>query len=624
MSKSSGVLTFINSFSQRSDFEGQMAAINKSLAVIQFNMDGTVLTANQNFLDVLGYSLDEIKGRHHRMFVAPAESSSTAYQAFWGRLNAGEFSQGEYMRVAKDGREIWIQATYNPIIGSNGKPFKVVKYATDITAQKLKAAESESLVAAIRQSQAAIEFTLDGIITDANDNFLKTVGYSLAEIKGQHHRMFVDPDYARSAEYQAFWDQLRNGRYDAGQYHRRGKGGRAIWLQASYNPILDASGRPIRVVKFATDVTEQVRTVERVQALVEGALEGNLVDRLPTTNLTGNLLHLSVGVNTLLDGMSAMVSQLKVAVEQVRSGADEISRGNTNLSQRTEEQAASLEETAASMEEMTATVRQTAENASRASQLAMSARSQAEKGGAVVAQAVSAMQGINSSSTKIADIIGVIDAIAFQTNLLALNAAVEAARAGEQGRGFAVVAAEVRSLASRSAEAAKEIKTLIQDSVQRVAQGTKLVDESGTTLSGIVDAVKNVTDIVSEISSAAHEQAAGIDQVNKAVTSMDEVTQQNAALVEEAAAAAQALLEEAQQLDHMMAKYSLDALSESLASPRVVRPKPATRPIVERRSGNRPWTPPAKPRTQSSASSAVSRAAAPSKAVNGNDEWAEF
>jgi methyl-accepting chemotaxis protein len=248
------------------------------------------------------------------------------------------------------------------------------------------------------------------------------------------------------------------------------------------------------------------------------------------------------------------------------------------------------------MEQMTSTVRQNADNAAQANQLAAAARAQAEKGGEVVAEAVSAMQGINSASTKIADIIGVIDEIAFQTNLLALNAAVEAARAGEQGRGFAVVASEVRTLASRSAEAAKEIKGLIQDSVTRVAQGSKLVDQSGHTLAEIVSSVKKVTDIVSEIAAASQEQASGIDEVNKAVTSMDEVTQQNAALVEEAAAAAESLLDQTRQLDEMMGKYKVagGGAGRAPARPIAAAPatrawsKPAARPTVAARSAPRP------------------------------------
>jgi len=437
----------------------------------------------------------------------------------------------------------------------------VAQMQTDLKARTEKeraaAAESDGMLAAIGKSMAQIEFDLDGKILTANSNFLQAVGYSLEEIKGRHHRLFVSPSEASSPAYSQFWDRLGAGQYDAGQYRRLDKHGRDIWLQASYNPILDAAGKPFKVVKFATDVSDQVRTAEEVRTLAQSAADGNLTRRIPTEGKSGNVLSLSQAINSMADGMTSIVAQIRTAVAAVRSGTDEISIGNTNLSQRTEEQAASLEQTASSMEEMTSTVKQNASNAAQANQLASAARLQAEQGGKVVAEAVVAMTSINEASTRIADIIGVIDEIAFQTNLLALNAAVEAARAGEQGRGFAVVATEVRTLASRSAAAAKEIKGLIEDSVAKVEHGSKLVGQSGQSLSDIVGAVKKASDIVAEIAAACQEQARGIDQVNKAITSLDQVTQQNAALVEEAASAAETLSEEAQHLDRMMANYQI-------------------------------------------------------------------
>src|SRR6186713_2846090 len=315
---------------------------------------------------------------------------------------------------------------------------------------------------------------------------------------------------------------------------------------------------------YATDVTSQMMmahqleiAVKQTQLTVKAAIDGDLSVRIPIGGKSGEIEALCRGVNAMLDNTVDLVRRVQGAAAGVQSGAEEISRGNSNLSQRTEEQASSLEETASSMEQMTSTVKATADNAGQANQLAMAARQQAEKGGAVVSSAVVAMSGINSASKKIADIIGVIDEIAFQTNLLALNAAVEAARAGEQGRGFAVVATEVRNLAGRSATAAKEIKALIQDSVSKVEEGSHLVDESGKTLEEIVGAVKKVTDIVAEIAAASREQSAGIEQVNRAVMQMDETTQQNAALVEEAAAASQAIVEQAQALNGMISRYNV-------------------------------------------------------------------
>ena len=501
------------------DLRGRVAAIGKSQAMIEFRLDGTVITANEKFLEATGYSLEEIRGRHHRIFVEPAEREQPAYAAFWERLRAGTYDAGQYRRIRKDGREIWLQATYNPIVDGTGRPFKIVKYCSDITPEKLAAADFEGQIRAIGKVQAIIEFELDGTIRTANENFLRTMGYSLEEIRGQHHRMFVAPDEAASAEYRAFWAKLGRGQYDGGQYRRLAKGGREVWLQASYNPIFDASRRAVKVVKYATDITEQKRMATRLDALV---------------------------------------AQIRLGAREVNAGAVEISVANTSLSQRVEEQAASLEQTASSMEEMTTTVKKNAEHADEANQLAMAAREQADQGGKIVAQAVDAMQVVHDAGGKIAAITAVIDEIAFQTNLLALNAAVEAARAGEQGRGFAIVAAEVRNLAGRSATAAREIRILITDTVSKVDHGSKLVTQSGESLVHIVASVKRVTDIVAEIAAASAEQSRGIDQIGRAVTQMDQATQQNAAMVEQAAAASEAIVEQARALQAACADQHAD------------------------------------------------------------------
>jgi methyl-accepting chemotaxis protein len=455
--------------------------------------------------------------------------------------------------------------------------------------------EQTATTAAIGKAQAIVEFDLDGTIITANHNFLHALGYQLEDIKGKHHSLLVPPADRDSPEYRAFWAKLHRGEYDAGQYLRIGKDGREVWIQASYNPILDPNGKPIKIIKFATDVTAQVlmskqlnMAVHETQQVVKSAIDGNLRVRVPTQGKTGEIETLCRGVNTLLEATMTLIKRIKSASQQVQTAAEEISRGNTDLSQRTEQQASSLEETASSMELMTSTVKQTADNAAQANQLATAARQQADKGGSIVGSAVTAMRQINTLSKKIADIIGVIDEIAFQTNLLALNAAVEAARAGEQGRGFAVVASEVRNLAGRSATAAKEIKSLIQDSVTKVEEGSKLVDESGKALEEIVMSVKRVTDVVSEIASASQEQSIGIEQVSKAVMQMDEVTQQNAALVEQAAAASQSIVGQANALNDMVARY--DVGDEARAAAIAANPQRVTAPATaERRSHARPW-----------------------------------
>jgi methyl-accepting chemotaxis protein len=403
------------------------------------------------------------------------------------------------------------------------------------------------------------------------------------------------------------------------------------------NPVISDKGERIGTVMEWTDRTQEVGVEKEMQGMLSGVLAGDLSQRIALAGKAGFFEAMSRGVNQLADNMSEVVSKVKAVAAEVRRGAEEISAGNANLSQRTEQQSSSLEETASSMEEMTTTVKQNADNAGQANQLAMAARDQAEKGGSVVSQAVKAMADINDSSKKIADIIGVIDDIAFQTNLLALNAAVEAARAGEQGRGFAVVASEVRSLAGRSATAAKEIKELIQDSVKKVEDGSVLVTQSGQTLEKIVASVKKVSDIVAEIAAASREQSSGIEQVNRAVMQMDELTQQNAALVEEATAASQAMAQQVRGLNDMLERYRVaeqmaNALPHRQAE--AAAPAPAPAPRAERRSAARPWSnrgrgadpgAAAAPKAAHAAQAAATRANGAGAADGKADtEWREF
>ncbi|MBV8917787.1 methyl-accepting chemotaxis protein [Bradyrhizobium sp.] len=262
---------------QNLNFAAQAAAVSRAQAVIEFNLDGTIVTANENFLKAVGYSLPEIEGKHHGMFVEPSERDSMAYREFWAKLNRGEYDAAEYKRIGKGGKEIWILASYNPVLDENRKPFKVVKFATDITAQKLKTADLAGQIAAIGKSQAVIEFNLDGTIITANDNFLHALGYALPEIKGKHHSLFVEPAERDGAAYREFWAKLNRGEYQAGEYKRIGKGGREVYIQASYNPILDLNGKPFKVVKYASDVTRQVLVRmgnERVRNMMETVAAG--------------------------------------------------------------------------------------------------------------------------------------------------------------------------------------------------------------------------------------------------------------------------------------------------------------------------------------------------------------
>jgi methyl-accepting chemotaxis protein len=459
----------------------------------------------------------------------------------------------------------------NPLCDAEGRRLGMVVEWTDLTeqlrseAEIARRAEAESQRAADNlRIRAALDCVSGNVmLADAGNNivYVNQAVLGMFRASAQDIRKDLpqfDPDRLLGANIDAFHKNPARQQHVLSALRGTHKaqleiGGRTFRFIA--NSVLDGDGKRLGTVVEWVDRTQEVSVEVEVQNIVSAAQQGDLTRRIREDGKDGFFKTLSVGINGLVENVGDMVSRIKSSVSEVQTGAEEISKGNLNLSQRTEEQASSLEETASSMEEMTSTVRQTADNAGQANQLAMAARQQAEKGGAVVSSAVSAMSGINEASKKIAEIIGVINEIAFQTNLLALNAAVEAARAGEQGRGFAVVATEVRNLAGRSATAAKEIKALIQDSVLRVDEGSRLVNESGRTLDEIVNAVKKVTDIVAEIAAASREQSSGIDQVNKAVMQMDQTTQQNAALVEEAAAASQAIVEQAQALNAMIAHY---------------------------------------------------------------------
>ncbi|MDR6869014.1 methyl-accepting chemotaxis protein [Bosea sp. BE125] len=584
----------------------KLNAIEKSQAIIEFDLAGKVVDANQNFLDCLGYSLSEIRGEHHSMFVDAAYRTTQAYRAFWDALGRGEPQTAEYLRIGKGGKQIWLQATYAPILDRAGKPARVIKFATDITSAKQIVANFEGQVAAIRKSQAVIEFDLAGKVLDANDSFLNALGYTLSEIKGQHHSMFVEPKEREGQAYRRFWEKLGRGEYDDGQYLRIGKSGRKVWIQASYNPILDALGNPYKVVKYATDITANTlaqaalrQAVEETQAVIATAKGKDLTKRISLEGKTGEIGELCSGVNELLGSVADIVRTVGDISARITVGSTRISTDSRDLAQRTEEQASSLEETAATTEELAASVKQSSERAREATNLGAKANEVANRGGAIVTQAVTAMERIEKASSDISDIIRVIDDIAFQTNLLALNAAVEAARAGDAGKGFAVVASEVRTLAQRSGEAAKDISNLITNSTQQVANGVKLVKDAGSALSEIVQSSTSVASALGDISSASHEQANGIEEVAKVVAHMDEMTQQNSLMAEQSAGVAQELQRATNALEQMVAGFKIDAdVSRDLAAsvvaeirqvaPQMTRPTGASapRPLLRAAGGS--------------------------------------
>ncbi len=506
------------------DSSGQLDAINRSQAVIEFEMDGTIISANDNFLNAMGYTLAEVQGRHHSMFVDEATKDSAEYREFWLRLNRGEYLTGEYRRVGRDGEDVWIQGSYNPILNDEGVPVRVVKFATDVTEQKKVAAENAGQIDAISRSQAVIEFEMDGTIISANDNFLNAMGYTLAEVEGRHHSMFVDEETRVSAEYRDFWQKLNQGEYLTGEYRRVGRGGRDVWIQGSYNPILDLHGNPFKVVKFASDVTDRVQLQQ-----------------------TAAHQH---------EKTQALIVQVVESADQFAEGSRVIASSSASMSDGAQSQAASVEEMTASVEELLTSISVISEAAGESSRQAAESTDLARTGGATVAEAVSAMRLIQKSSDQINDIIQVISEIASQTNLLALNAAIEAARAGEHGLGFAVVADEVRKLAERSSEAAKEITLLIKESTRRVSEGAELSEKVGDSLNAIVKAVDNTAGGIARIAESTESQASSAGEVKEAIRSVSNTTESNAAGAEELAASAEQLGAQASMLQELVSRFN--------------------------------------------------------------------
>jgi methyl-accepting chemotaxis protein len=534
-----------NGNSNRNDASAQLAALHKSQAVIEFNLDGTIITANENFLHVMGYSLAEVQGRHHRMFVEAAEANGAGYREFWAKLNRGEFQAAEFKRLAKGGREIWIEASYNPILDRDGKPCKVVKFATDITAKKINAMESAGKVSAMGRSQAVVEFNLDGTIITANENFLNAMDYSLAEIAGRHHRMFVEPAERDSSAYREFWARLNQGMFDAGEYKRIGKGGKEVWILASYNPILDESGKPFKVVKFAADVTQQklknadlegqITAIGKSQAVIEFNMDGTIIRA--NNNFLGTLgyalgeiegKHHSMFVEPA-EREGAAYQQFWAALnrgeyqtgefKRVGKGGKEVwiqasynpildlngrpfkvVKYATDITRQAEtrmraERARSLiESVAAGSEEMNASIREISATMVKSRQRASDAVQQVDSADVQAQRLTSAAQSMEGITELISNITG-------QINLLALNATIESARAGEAGRGFAVVASEVKGLASQAKHATDKISA-------EIASLSEISKDVVTALNAIKSAIEHVNDFVTNTAAAVEEQSA--------------------------------------------------------------------------------------------------------------------
>ena len=519
------------------DAMAQLHAVRRSRAAIEFSMQGRVLTANQNFLDLLGYSLDEITGVEMSYFLDPQDQQSASYRNLWSGLNDGQFFSDEYKMIGRGGRTIFIQSTFNPILGADNRPYKVAAFASDITAKKRKAADFQSQMEAVSLSQALIEFELDGTVITANNNFLHLMGYSLDEITGKHHSMFLDEENRTSPSYRDFWAKLNQGKFQFGVFKRVGKLGREVYIQATYNPVFDLSGKVYKVVKFASDATsqeerrlaaealevrERAAALERQQKIdslldvIAAAAEGDLTREIKVTgdDVAGQMarglgqlltdLRRSIGgIGETATGVASSSEELSAISQQLTGSAHNAALQASGVANASEQVSSNVSIVAASSEEMLASIREISKSASEAARVAKQAVTLADG----TTQTISKL-GV--SSQEIGKVIKVITSIAQQTNLLALNATIEAARAGEAGKGFAVVANEVKELAKETARATEEISQKI-DAIQG---DTKAAVKA---IADVSEIINQVNDISSTIASAVEEQTATTNEIGRNV-----------------------------------------------------------------------------------------------------------